>query len=200
MNTITINLYSFNELSKEVQNKVIEKERDSKYENGDLLYFFKDYCIEQAKDKGFEDIILQYSLSYFQGDGLSFSAQKFTKLEELFNEVLGAGKQKTAKLLAENCTVIMKGNNGRYCYASKSDIDLYIENYTSSINVTSTNNINEVVGKVLEKLEDIYMDLCEELERTGYADIEYETSDEAIIETIEANDYTFEENGTLRNA
>ncbi len=195
MRTIELNLYSINELSEAAKQKAIEKYR------GNMDYFmdfFNEYCNEQLTEAGFEETELRYSLSYSQGDGLSFSAKNYCKLYELFLEVLGKGKERTAKLLSENCTIKIK-NEGRYCFASKSDIDLYIENYTSSINVLNTNNIDNIVSKVLSKLESIYIDLCTKLKNEGYEEIEYQTSEEAIIEIFEANEYTFEADGTMRN-
>lgn len=194
MRTETIKIYSINELSEEARKKAIEKERNTK----EYLYFFKDECIEKIEEAGFEDVKnLQYSLSYSQGDGLSFGAKRYNKLVDLFKKHLGEGKDKTAQLLADNCTQIFSGNKGHYCYASKSDIDLYIENYTSSRNLVNTNNIDILVGKVLTDLENIYIDLCKELEKEGYSQYEYESSDEAIIEDLLSNGVEFTENGTI---
>jgi len=197
MKTITVNLYEFNELNKEAKKKAIEDWRKYSQETGDYLFCFNDQCTEKAEEKGFFETKFQWSLSWSQGDGLSFSAKKYNNLESLFLEILGKGKEKTSKLLAENCTIIIKGNNGHYCFASKSDIDLYIENYNSSINCVNINNIDKVIEKVLHKLEDIYINLCKELEKYGYDDIKYQDSDEAIIETIQCNEYDFTENGEI---
>lgn len=196
MKTISINLYSFNELSEEAKQKAIDKW----YEYEDFPGFYNDLT-ESLKSKypEFLNPVLSYSLSYCQGDGLSFKADKYTKLKELFIEVLGPGKEKTAALLANNCTQILKGNTGRYCYASRSDIDLYLENYTSSINCTNTNNIDTVIEKVRIKLEDIYLSACKDIEKEGYSIIEYRMNFEEFNELCEANEYTFEESGKMNN-
>jgi hypothetical protein len=47
------------------------------------------------------------------------------------------------------------------------------------------------------KLEQIYCDVCEELETRGYNEIEYQYSDECIIEDIQCNEYEFTKQGTL---
>ena len=128
---------------------------------------------------------------------MSFSADGYGKLKELFISHLPDGKDRTAQLLADNCTVVIKGNGGRYCFASSSDVDLYIENYTSEINCYNTDNIDSVVDKVRSDLEDLYLDLCSKLEKQGYEQIEYEQSDEYIEETIIANEYEFTEDGKM---
>ena len=196
MKTIEINLYSYDELSNEAKQCAL---REWNKNNTELLYDFKDYCKEVLKEEGFIDTKVSYSLSYCQGDGLCFSARKYNKLENLFNEVLGPNKEKTAKLLTENCVQVFKGNNGHYSYAAKSDVDLYLENNTSSINVTNTNNIDSIISEVLSKLEDIYIDICKQLENTGYSQIKWEQSEEAFIDSCQANDYTFEINGKMNN-
>lgn len=193
MRTIETEVYEFHELSEKAKENAINYFRE---DMEIYLDFFNEDCVEYAKEKGFEDIELQYSLGYCQGDGLSFSAKEYTKLEELYLEELGKGKEKTAKLLADNTYFRCTGNEGRYCFASYSDIDIWIDNYTSSIN-TDCENINEVVNNVLEELQQKYIDICGVLEVLGYDDIEYQRSDEAIIDTIEANEYEFTKEGKL---
>ena len=193
MRIIETEVYTFDELSDDVKEKVINKFREDKEV---FLDSFNEDCVYYAKEKGFEDIELQYSLGYCQGDGLSFSSEEYTMLKDLYLQELGKGKEKTAQLLADNSTFVCTGNTGRYCYASSPDIDLYIENYTSSIN-TDCENINEVVSNVLKELEEKYIDVCSELETRGYNEIEYQQSDECIIEDIEVFGYEFTKDGKL---
>lgn len=193
MKTVSINTYKFSELSAEAKQKAINWYKELQYE--DLLPFFEDECNETLAEAGFDNAKVSYSLNYCQGDGLSFKADSYNKLEGLFVAELGTDKDKTAKLLAEACTQVIKGNTGHYCYASKSDIDLYIEGYHT--NYKELVNINTIVGKVLANLEYIYIDICKQLEKQGYAEIEWSLSDECIIENIEANDYDFTEDGKL---
>ena len=75
--TITTDIFTFDELSPEAQARAIESHRQTDYENGEPLYFFADNAAERAAEKGFKNIDLQYSLNYSQGDGLSFSCKDF---------------------------------------------------------------------------------------------------------------------------
>ena len=195
MKTIELNIYNFEELSEEAKQYAIEKHRAYEYEHGEPLMFFSETYNEKFSEAGFEGTEIQYSLSYSQGDGLSFSAENYDKLELLYLEVLGKGKEKTAKVLAENTVVKLTGNTGHYCYAHTNQVDLYFEHYTSAINCENIDNIESVQGQVLNKLTTIYMDLCKELEKIGYEQIEYYQSDEAIKETLIANEYEFLEDG-----
>jgi len=196
MKTIEIQIYTFEELSKEAQERAVKKEQDYRYQDPDLLFMFNEDIKYQAEEKGFITPEFQYSLSYCPGDGLSFSFDGYKHLKDLFLKHLGKGKQKTASLLADNCTLIAKGNTGRYCFASSSDIDLYLENYTSAAN-TDCKNINNIVNKVLNDLENLYIDFCKELEKQGYSEIEYLTSEEACEENLIINEYDFTEDGEI---
>ena len=189
MKTIEIELYKFIELSENAKNLAIENERNKEIE----FDWFSDFCHEQISENGFKgNIKLQYSLSYSQGDGLSFSCDYFDNLNALFIEILGTEKQKTIDTILNNISFKCDGNNGRYCYASKNDISLELDDYKG-------NNclIHEIVSKVESKLKDLYIDLCNQLEKQGYDDIDYQYSDEYITETLTENDYYFTIDGKI---
>ena len=195
MRIAEVKVFKFEELSETAKQVAIKKQRRVENESSTFVDQFTPDCVEAAKEAGFEEPKFQYSLSYSQGDGLSFSAKRYNKLEDVFKEVLGPGKDKTAKLLADNMTQVFTGNKGHYAYASKNQVDIYMENWTSSINVTNTNRIDEVVAKVLAKVEDIYMDLCSKLEKQGYDELEHMDSDVYLTDIIVANEYEFTEDG-----
>lgn len=195
MKIVEVKVFKFEELNDAAKAVAIAHQRKVENESSLFVEQFTPDCVEAAKEAGFEEPDFQYSLSYSQGDGLSFKAKRYSKLVDVFKEVLGPGKDKTAQLLADNMTQVFKGNDGRYAYAHKNQVDIYLENWTSSINVVNTNRIDEVVAKVLAKTEDIYMELCDKLEKQGYAELENMNSDEYLKDTIIANEYEFEEDG-----
>jgi hypothetical protein len=189
MKTIEIELYKFTELSDHAKNVAIEKERDHEIE----FDLFSDFCHEKISENGFKgNIKLQYSLSYSQGDGLSFSCDYFDNLNALFIEILGTEKQKTIDFIINNCSLKINGNNGYYCYSSRNDIFLEFDDYKGNCYL-----IHETVSKVESKLKDLYIDLCKELENKGYSEIEYQYSDEYITETLIENDYYFTIDGLI---
>lgn len=192
--TIRTKVYAFNELSDEAKQVAIENYRnrfdDWHFENECLADSFN----EQIKAEGFETPNVQFRLSCSQGDGLSFSADGYSGLYDLVLGVVGKHKPKTAQLITDNITLEIKGNTGRYCYASRNDIEGYLENYTACAN-NPTPNIDDAVSEALDTLVDRYMDLCNKLEDNGYSHYEYIMSDEYIAETFEINDYLFTKDG-----
>lgn len=195
MRTVRTKIYSFEELSNEAKNFAIENHKNS--ENELFMDFFKEDCINQIEEAGFYDNIkLQYDLGYSQGDGLSFSCDRVEAktLLRLFSEILGEGKEITSKVIISNCCFENTGNTGNYCFASKSDIDFYIDRYDNDFK-----NCNVIVSKVLEKLENLYIDLCKKLEKNGYSEIEMQNSDEYISEYFISNEVEFLKNGSIFN-
>ncbi len=193
MKTIEVKIFEFSELSPEAQQTAIKKEIERAHEFLSLDTF-NDDANEKIKEAGFINPVLSYSLSCCQGDGLSFKADKYDKLVDLFIQVLGPGKERTAKLLADSCAQVFKGNTGHYSYAHKSQVDLYLDEHT---NVTDTKNIDGCIAQVLTLLEDIYMKLCKELENQGYKEIEYLTSEECARENLEFYNFEFTEDGKI---
>ena len=76
------------------------------------------------------------------------------------------------------------GNEGRDIEADYSDED-------------------ELKNDLIELLEsefiEKYKEICEAVKKNGYSEIEYQESEEAFKDTCEANEYTFEANGEMRN-
>jgi len=104
---------------------------------------------------------------------------------------LGSGKDKTIEVILNNSYFKLNGNSGRYCYANIGDIE-YI--FDDNINAP---NIEEVVGKVETKLLEIYLNLCSELEKMGYDEIEYQYSDEFVSNELIELEFEFTENGKI---
>ena len=54
----------------------------------------------------------------------------------------------------------------------------------------------EIPPKLDEEFNNLYVEICKKAEKVGYAEIEYQESEEAIAETMEANEDDFLEDGT----
>jgi hypothetical protein len=187
MKTIRTKVYQFNELNDKAKSYAIEQERNDYQQHGEPLYFFEEYCKDRAAEEGFNDCQFQWSLGYCQGDGLSFSCNDFD-LKKFLTE--NTRLSRFINVYAANLKVEIKGNTGRYCFASRSDVDLYLENYKKDYP-----NFESLIPHLLECLEGKYLALCKELQETGYKWIEAEDEESAIIDRIEANEYDFTADG-----
>lgn len=72
---------------------------------------------------------------------------------------------------------------------------LYYHYNSKDITLESTKTGKEADQKTYDQFNDIYVEICKELERAGYAYIEEATSDENIAQFLREMDYEFYEDG-----
>jgi hypothetical protein len=161
MKKITIEVYTFDELSDEAKEKAREWYREG-IDYPFLEEFMNEFIYDKLTEAGYmvDDLKVLYSLTYSQGDGVSFTA-KLTKGLETYQV----------------------NRSGHYVH--ERTMDVYHE--------TEDGEETEE-PEVLEEMRKI----AKEAEKAGYKYIEYEESNEAVDETIRANEYPFTKNGERR--
>lgn len=180
--TRVYNVYKFKELKKEIQDKVIEKLNDINTDYEWWEYMFKDWTAKLEK-LGYNDVKIYFNGFSSQGDGACFTAQI---------DLLKWAK--THKLSAREIKAIDKGDitgrithNYGYYFSTSTNVDI------------NSSNDNDYINKTREKIEKMIVEEREELGDELYRELkkenDYLTSKEAIIETIEAYDYDFLEDG-----
>lgn len=205
MKTITIEkkLYTFEELSKEVQNKLIEeyKEDTSVYETRNEL-FYDDVmeCLKAQFPKS--DLRVCYSLSCCQGDGLYITGN--IDLYDMLEELKGNYNEKEIKTLKHYISMSYHAQTeleyeSHYYYFDRKqnainiqyDLEENIENYYYK-------NINyELIERFSNDAVECLWNLCDEFETEGY-DILYNVEDEEAIEYYICNyDEEFTEDGEI---
>jgi hypothetical protein len=197
MKTITkeYKVYGFNELSDDVKDKVIEiyyHNEDYPFLNEDikeqLKFFDNDY------NNIFSDTKIQYSFSYSQSDGLSFSGNidllKFIKC--IYSKKLPI--YKIDIICNYVYSVCSEGNKNRYCYTSKNQIVFEYSN-----NYKEYNRIENLWQDVLSEIQDYYISICGKLEKYCYTELEYRMDYEDFSEYAEGNEIVYLENGTIFN-
>jgi len=170
MQTKTINLYSFDELSYKAKQKAIENLSDI-----NVNYSEWDNTIEDAEQIGLRIISLD---DHRPNKG------------EFINS-------------AEDCANLILKNHGEMCdtyKTAKSFLDAYLPLKKSwDDNDDNDGFLFEYEQDATDMSEDFLQSLLEDYRIIGNKNYEYMTSDEAIIETIKANDYTFTIDGKLEN-
>lgn len=187
--TEVYNVFSFDELSKESQEKAIEKLRDINVDYDG----WHDCVIEDEQSRleelGYNNVKIGYRGFWSQGDGAHFTATvdiaKFLKTHKLVSKYRKVYKE------SDNCTITIK-HRGHY----EHEMCMYTD--------SEAYGMSEAVEDELVKLEEYIINEARDEARKIYKMLEkeydYLTSDEAIIETIKCNEYTFLENGTMKNA
>lgn len=163
----TIETYKFKELSNEVKEKLIDTYLQDSYES--LGEDFEYHAKEIIKDKlgiEIEDAEVYYSLSYCQGDGVSFEGESI-KIEKLLSNYKDKFSKRELRLLN------LLGDN-LYIDAIRNNSNCYHEN-TMSIQVSGRDDyysyeiIEGNLYSIADKVTEIARDLCQELERIGYS-------------------------------
>ena len=207
MQTKTYNVYKYNELNKEQQQKVLE----NLYSINVECDWWSDFVIEDETEKlnkyGFEDIKIYFSGFWSQGDGACFIGSLDNDgLLKFLTETKELTKYKTLVKAIRDNTIYVNikiTHNFRYYHEYSTDINDYTEMQDNS----------ELTGNLLKEYTEWYKsfdrkgshnesigwyyDTCRDIYNRLKKAYEYQTSEEAIIETIKANDYDFTEDGQI---
>lgn len=208
MRTITkhYQVYKYNELSEDAKEKVKQW-----YLDGQLAEFFTKDCMEDLYNLfGENDLEVQYSLAYCQGDGFNIygtinAENIFSCLEnnnggcqlEKFKNVLTDKEKRTILNYQSECNNIELPYNNRYCYSLSDRIDIANDWEYDLEWYSAYKNINVKVLEKFEKLvRDIFSTLCASYEEAGY-EYFYEVSSEDLQEYCNANEFEFYQDGKL---
>jgi hypothetical protein len=166
--TVVNNIYKFEELTGEAKSKALDSLRDINIFDDWFDFVYDDFKDDMKENHGIEVKEIQFSGFYSQGDGASFETDWFEHSEDI--------QLRIARI------------SSLYCHENTMIVDSQFDNWDDNF----------------EKVDDIekeFLELCRDKARYLYKILEssynYLTSDESIIEAIEANDYEFNENGEL---
>ncbi len=205
MRTATVNyeVYKYGELTEDAKEKV-----KAWYLEGREPFIFTEDCKMDLENLfGENDLDVQYSLGYCQGDGFNIYGKVYaesilkclenhnggTQLAE-FEDVLTEKEKKTILHYAGECGAVELPMNHRYCYSLADYIDIADD---WEYKLVDYKNLNTEVLQKFEKLvREIFDTLCGSYEKWGY-DYFYEISEEDLEEMCEANGYEFLADGTV---
>lgn len=193
-----ITVYNFNELSEDAKQKAVEdysNEYTTQEANNEM--FFEDIK-ESFKSEYNLNIDPHYSLSYCQGDGLSFDCENLLESKKLIEEIKSklTTKEKTTftKLMNKGYLyrLYIKNENHHYCFASGRDIgvDLDIPYYEKTTQLQ-----DDVIDKTIDIVIDWYLKECKKWEQLGYDTIYYTPTFEEFEEIANDNGWLFLEDG-----
>lgn len=187
----TINIFTFEELSEEAQEKVLQEFWDI-----NVNYEWWEFIYDDAKNVGVE--IDGFDIG--RGNRISGSIDD---LETVCNKIIiEHGESTETAILALEYLDKFIVLNARLDRAV--DVMDEIDRRYEDLNPEKADRVYDTADGIIEDCEDTIQDLAEEFEREileCYLTIlrkeyEYLTSEEAIIETIQANEYEFTEDGS----
>lgn len=187
-------VYTYNELPEKAKEKVrkmfLEWREAFEFEDicKDILHYTYGLC----------DFDVQFSLSYSQGDGLNvYGTLALWEAEKLVGEQFSEKEWKRLKFYSEVVyEPIIIPENPKYCYDYSNRIDIYCD----WIGELEAEHIRKIDYDLIERfdlaIKKAFHDINKKLEDYGY-DFFYNISESEIIDTCDANNYEFLENGTL---
>jgi len=197
--TNEIQIYSFNELSEEAQQKaikeVVEQKRD--YGNDYFFEFTLDHWKEKLSSLGFLDPEIQFSGFWSQGDGACFDCKQID-LNVLFAHLGAQGNKYAKKALRFDLPFYLFGSIDQNSFATH-----YCHERTRSFSFDGFHvrercyRLERLVAALEEDIEILRYDLCNEIYRDLEREYDYQLSEEVIKEDIEANNYEFLADGSL---
>lgn len=171
MKKVTINLYSFAELSDDAKQKALEKLWDLNVDHEWWEFIYEDAENVGVRIKGFD-----LDRHTIDGDFIS-----------------DAVAEKILKDHGENCETFKTAKN------YYTEYDKLVEKYSDGkvLNKVAEDNEYEFDKEADELAEEFQDNILEDYLSMLRQEYEYQTSEEAIIESIEANEYQFTEDGEL---
>lgn len=174
MKTISINIFKFNELSEQAKDNAVEKLRDINLHDD-----WYECTIDDAATIGLKIE--------------SFDVDRGSHVQGVFTE----DATKVADLII--------ANHGEHCETHKTaarfweDWNFLVEKHSDGVDTSCVayENEQEFDNEANELEQEFLNDLCECYLTILRNEYEYLYSEEAVIETIEANDYDFTEDGNL---
>ncbi len=198
MKTIELKLYSFDELSDEAKEKAIERCSDFNIDYDWYQSIYDDFT-EIAKNAGFDITNIYFSGFYSQGDGAMFE-YNFEGNKLVFDFIdslkLSPLREKWLKNWVDYSGSGKHSGHYYHEFCCSHSID-----FCAGFNYSIAINVNNWIDSFYEEFEnfviELYRSLCKELYSSLKEEYDYQTSREAIIETIQANDYEFTEDGKI---
>ena len=204
MKKIGVDVYKINELSSDIRQKVIDRNR---YEYLDCAnYDIQDDFSQILEQKGYPTNDIRYSLSYCQGDGVAFYGdidlenfieKRYSELEENLSK---HDLRRIKYIAKQGLTIDIRKSSYFHLYDHYNTMIVEVvdcvENYMYEY--AKQSDIEEMISSVYE-LEKFISDdvklLSRELESIGYDIIETYTSDDYIVEGFELSEVYFTKEG-----
>jgi hypothetical protein len=196
---IVTKVYPFAELSDKAKKRALDKFRDVNTDHNWWDFTYEEWKESLREKIGIEKAEIQFSGFSCQGDGASFTGWIS---EEWIKRFVGERRDRfpllAAGFEADDPTVEIREaqvvrRSSMYVHEMTCYVSLDVRG--SGDSEAEAKAVDAEVNRLDEEIEAIRLDLCREIYRDLEREHDYLTGDEAIIETIEANEYEFDEAG-----
>lgn len=189
--TITKELKTFNELSKNLQEKAIEKNREIFYEDVDFYLndLLTNEIVPMLNDKGFlcSEKNIEYDVNYTQGRGACFTCDNF-EFNLLLENLNIPHKKWFIDILDNYVDLRLKKSSYHYCHENTVYVDFFFHD------TNGQNRIEKILQQIKDYIENIRYDLCKKICDILTDNYEYYVSDDFIKNEFIENNVYFDSN------
>lgn len=188
---------------KELRDRVLKKHRDINVDWDGWYECIEEDFKEKLTSSGYNDIEVTWSGFWSQGDGASFTGELWTTedvLKRLYPEHEEL-KQSIKNMIIDNVKINIVRNNYYSHYVHSNTIFAELDIYNLDYILEDYPRLESKIYKVLKIIESNANNEIKQLSDTYYENLrEYYhemVSDDQVLETLEANDYEFLEDGSI---
>lgn len=198
MKTIELKLYDIMELKDEAFRKAVDDNRDINVDND----WWSDGVLEEwnvkLQEMGFINPKIYFSGFWSQGDGACFNADididqfiKHFKLDK-FTPLLSFAEKEELDLTAsiEKNSYATHYSHERTRYA---EVDFWVPEDIKD----KAGDVEKLADELEKELESTRLEMCHNIYKDLQREYEDDTTEDAIVDTLQANEYTFLEDGTM---
>lgn len=179
--------------SDELKEKVLQKHHDINVAFDEWHVGVYEDWIEELKNYGFEDVKIYFSGFCSQGDGACFISKdvNLSLLAEKLN--FSTREINIIRALQEQGYIYSEFNHKGHYYHEYSTYFAIYDGYTRA----TWNHILKIVARLEIAIKDLIIELSKDIYRDLNEEYDYLTSEDSILETLEINNYEFDENGNI---
>ena len=187
----------FWELIRQAQDAAIseEQEQPERFDWDDAAMLTEDFKMQLA-ERGFPETEVFWSLGYCQGDGVAFYGSVYP--EDLKEKDPNAKKFIEAlERAGDVLSIWVTGKNNHYHHWNSMTVEVEFEEEDEILPLRLRIARPFLREEFEDYLDDKVQQISRELEKSGYAEIEYHCSNEAIREELLGREHLYEKDGTL---
>ena len=187
----TYNIKTLDEFTAEEQAEIVERHRYINIEDDDSLTDYDESYALSIEEKGFKNPEIHYDISACQGSGACFDSDELD-----FNILLKDFKYRHKKWIINllndenNVSIQIKQSSYAKQYSHSKTRIIFLFFFKQ---FNSYKRLKNVLENTRDYIEKIYLNACDELYKALKKDSDYLISDEAVRDTLEVNNYCFNE-------
>ena len=188
----------FWELNRMAQSAAVaeESKQSDRFDWDDAAMLTEDFKMQLA-ERGYPDVKVFWSLGYCQGDGVAFYGSVYPEdlkerdpqVEKFIMELEKAG---------DVLSIWITGENKHYHHWNSMTLEIEFESDEDENLPLRLRIARPVLREQLEEyLGEKIKEISRELEKSGYAEIEYRTSNTAVREDLREREHLYEKSGVM---